>query len=161
MLKEYYTHKNNVSLDKIIKENCREHKCVLKGNYKEYIILDGDEIKNNLLPGLKSVDCIIISKKPKDGNKIDVILCELGGDKNWADVKKKMIDSGEHFVSVINDSDFVIDKFICCFLGKYKNTKRIKKQKKANIHIPNLDSHTVRIYNFNCGWEFEKLISIN
>lgn len=62
MLKEYYTYENNIPLDKLIKENCREHKCVLKGNYKDYIILDGDNIKDNLLPGLESVDCIIISK---------------------------------------------------------------------------------------------------
>lgn len=160
MLKKYYTHENNVSLDKIIKENCREHKCVLKGNYKDYIILDGDEIKDNLLPGLKSVDCIIISKKPYDGNKIDVIMCELGGDKKWADVKKKMIDSSEHFVSVINDSDFEIGKFICCFLGKYKNPKQIKKQKRANINIHDLGRHNVKIHNFNCGWEFERIINL-
>lgn len=61
----------------------------MKGNYKDYIILDGDDIKDNLLPELKSVDCIIISKKAYDGDKIDVIICELGGDKKWADVKKK------------------------------------------------------------------------
>ncbi len=160
MLKKFYTCEHNVPLDKLIKKTCREHKCVLKGNYDDYIILDGDDIKDNLFPGLKSVDCIIISKKPYDGNKIDVIICELGGDKNWADVKKKMIDSANHFVSIINNSDFEIGKFICCFLGKYKNSKRIKKQKKANIPIQGLNRHNVKIHNFNCGWEFEKLINL-
>ena len=158
MLEKYYAFENNVPLEKIVKENCKEHNCVLKGNFKDYIILDGDDIKNNLLPGLKSVDCIIISKKPYNGNKIDVFICELGGIKKWADVKKKMIDSSQHFVSVINHSDFEIGKFICCFLGKYKNPKQIKKQKKAHINIPGLDIHNVKIYNFNCGWEFERLI---
>lgn len=159
MLKRYYTYENNVSLDNIIKENCKERNCVLKGNFKDYIILDGDEIKDNLLPGLKSVDCIIISKKPYDGKKIDIIICELGGKKNWADVKKKMVDSSKHFISVIDNSDFEIGKFICCFLGKYKNPNQIKKQKRAHINIPGLDIHNVKIYNFNCGWEFERLIN--
>ena len=84
----------------------------------------------------------------------------MGGDKKWADVKGKIIESSEHFVKVINSSEFRIGKFICCFLGKYKNPKQIKKQKKANINIHGLNRHNVKIYNFNCGWEFEKLISI-
>ena len=156
MLKKYYTDENNIPLDKIIKENCKEHRCVLKGNYKDYIILDGDDIKDNLLLGLKSVDCIIISKKPYDGNRIDVIICELGGDKRWADVKKKMIDSSEHFVEIINNSDFKIGKFICCFLGKYKKSKT----KKASIPIKGLGIHNIKIHNFNWGLEFEKLINL-
>lgn len=145
---------------KQLKKKCKENDCILKGNYKDYIILDGDDINDNLLPGLKSVDCIILSKKPYNGNMIDIIICELGGDKKWADVKGKIIDSSQHFVNVINNSDIEIGKFICCFLGKYKNPKRIKKQKKANIHIPGLKRHNIKIHNFNCGWEFEKLINL-
>jgi len=106
----------------------------LKGNYKDYIILDGDDIKDNLLPELKSVDCIIISKKAYDGDKIDVIICELGGDKKWADVEKKIIDSSEHFMEVIDNSNFNIGKFICCFLGKYKKSKTNQKTKKRLHH---------------------------
>ena len=64
MLKRYYTDEHNLPMDKIVKKKCKENDCILKGNYKDYIILDGDDIKDNLLPGLKSVDCIILSKKP-------------------------------------------------------------------------------------------------
>ena len=160
MLKKYYTDENNIPLNKIVKDKCKEHRCVLRGNYKDYIILDGDEIKDNLLKDFKSADCIIISREPYDGNKIDVIICELGRDKRWGDVKGKIIDSSEHFVEVINKSDFKIGKFICCFLGKYKNPKQIKKQKRANIHIRGLNRHNIKIHNFNCGLEFEKLINL-
>ena len=160
MLKKYYSDENNVPLDSIIKKKCDEGGCILNGDYREYIILDGDDIKDNLLPGLKSVDCIIISRKPYDGNKIDVFICELGKNKTWKEVKGKIIDSSEHFVGVINSSDFKIGKFICCFLGKYKSPKRIKKQKKANIHIHGLNRHNIKIHNFSCGWEFERLINL-
>ena len=46
MLKKYYTEQNNINLDKIIKDDCGEKKCVLSGHFKNYIILDGDNIKN-------------------------------------------------------------------------------------------------------------------
>lgn len=158
MIKRYYQEKHNLPLEKIVKTKCGEGKCVLKGHYKDYIILDGDDIKDKLFPGTKSVDCIIFNKKPYDKNKIDVIICELGGDKDWKDVKDKIITSSKHFVDVINESDLIIGKFICCFLGKYNNPQRIKKQKRANIHIPGLNRHNIKIHNYPCGYEFEKLL---
>lgn len=45
------------------------------------------------------------------------------------------------------------------FLGKYINPKQIIKQKKSNI-IHGLNRHNVKIHNFNCGWEFEKVITL-
>ena len=158
MIKKYYQENNNIPLEKIIKTKCSEKGCVLKGQLKDYIILDGDVIKNELFPQSKSSDCIIISRNTYDGNKIDIIVCELGGKKYWKDVKDKLTESSQHFLEVIEDSNFEIGKFICCFLGKYKNHNRIKKQKRANIHIPGFPRHNVKIHNFNSGYDFKNLI---
>ena len=82
----------------------------------------------------------------------------MGGTKTFDYVKDKIVDSSNHFVRVVKDSDLEIDNFICCFLGKYKNPKLIKKRKKVNIKITGLNKHNIKIHNFPCGYKFEKLL---
>jgi len=53
----------------IFEHDCKDKGCELKGNFEDYIILNGDNIKRCLKINQKSVDRIIFTKKASN-NKL-------------------------------------------------------------------------------------------
>ena len=140
-------------------QKCEDEGCQLKGNFKEYIILNYDNIVEILKRHEKSVDRIIFARKVND-KKLSVLLCELTmGSKTQNDVLEKTKRSGEFIIKVFDKYGFKVVNFDCIFLGKYKNPKRIKKSKKFSI--PGCQRNDLKIRQFHCGANISNIKNLN
>lgn len=126
----------------IFEINCEDEGCKLNGDFSQYMILNGDNIKKSLKRDEKSVDRIIFFKKTPD-KKVDVILCELtSGEKKYSDVVEKIKKSGEYILNVFQYLGYKIRDFKCVFVGKYKNPKLVKQKP---FSIPHFGKHDITI----------------
>lgn len=140
------------NIDKIFKDKCSQG-CALKGDLRDYVILDGDEIKDCMKEkdGIKSVDCILINKNFE--GKINILLCELDGGKSGksvTEVKKKMQDSGKHIFNIFKESEFKINEFKCLYLGRY--SFKPTKPSLIRVSIEGSGRHNIIILNKGCGF---------
>lgn len=135
-LKEFYQDFNSQGL---ILKKCKEKCCELINASKDYYILDGDKIEsiNSSGDSDKSADCILVSKKLFNG-KCNVIICELGTNKRFKDVKEKLINSANYICNVLKKYGLEINKFTLLYLGSLKNNSAknmAKKLKGRVLHI--------------------------
>ena len=155
LIKEYYSHpqfKNKKY--PVFENNCEDEGCELKGDFKDYIILNGDNIMTLLKKDEKSVDRILFLKKAPN-KKVDVVLCELTrGKKKYSDVVEKTKKSGEYIISVLEELGFKVRNFKCIFIGEYKNTKRVKP---IPFSIPSFHKNDISIRRVPCGSDFAML----
>lgn len=102
ILRDYYSSGVFQNSSDIFKRRCKERKCILKGNFEDYVILNGDEIEKHLSKNEnKSTDCIIVDKTVDENNSVGIILCELcAGSKDYKEVREKIINSAEHILDV-------------------------------------------------------------
>ncbi|MDO5860158.1 hypothetical protein [Methanobrevibacter sp.] len=151
ILKEYYSSGVFKDSSEIFKKRCRERKCILKGNFDDYIILDGDEIEKCLSKNKnKSTDCILIDKNADKNNNVEIILCELCvGSKDYKNVRNKIINSAERIVDVFRTLGIGVGSLKCCYLGKYENYKRSIKLISKPILIHGFNRHDILIENFS------------
>ena len=139
----------------IFETECEDEGCKLNGDFEDYIILNGDNIK--ILSGRdeKSVDRILFLKKVPN-NKIDVILCELtAGEKKYTSVVEKIKKSGEFILILLDELGFKIRDFKCIFVGKYKNPKRVREKP---FSIPLFHKNNITIKRFNCNSDFSQIL---
>ena len=157
--KHYSDKKFHSKKDPIFMQKCEDEGCQLNGDFRDYIILNYDNIVKILKKHEKSVDRIIFAKKVK-GKKITVMLCELTkGKKTQQDVLEKTRKSGEYIIKVFEKYGFNVVNFDCIYLGKYKNPKRIKKSKKFSI--PGCHRNDLKIRQFNCGTNISSIKNLN
>ena len=153
MLYEHYSKEEmfRKDIDKIFKDKCSQG-CALRGDLRNYVILDGDKIKECMKKdGIKSVDCILINKNFE--GKINILLCELdrgNSGKSVTEVKKKMEDSGKHIFNVFKESKFEINHFKCLYLGRY--SFKPTKPSLIRVSIEGSDRHNINILNKGCGF---------
>lgn len=142
----------------IVKDYCKEKGCKLQISSDQYYILDGDLIEEYKRSSQlnKSVDCIIISKKPID-EKYEVILCELSSGKKSADVIiEKFKNSGNEISSTFKDNNLNIGNFQCYYLGDLKNLKFSKKRLNKPLNIVGLtDRYDILIKLRKCNYSIE------
>lgn len=139
----------------IIEDNCEDEGCKLKGDFNDYIILNGDNIIKCLKTNEKSVDRILIMKTLPN-NKVDIILCELTrGEKRYNTVVEKIKRSGAYMVNVLYGLGLKIRNFKCIFLGEYKNSKRVKPKA---FSISGFHRNDIKIEKHPCGSELSKII---
>lgn len=139
----------------IFEHDCKNKGCELKGNFEDYIILNGDNIKRCLKINQKSVDRIIFTKKASN-NKLDIILCELsGGKKRYTDVVKKVRYSGEYILKIFNEYGFKINDFVCIYLGNYKNENRLLI---TPFSIPGFHRNDIMINHARCGSDISEFV---
>lgn len=159
ILRDYYSAGVFQNSSDIFKRRCKERKCILKGNFEDYVILNGDEIEKHLSKNEnKSTDCIIVDKTVDENNSVGIILCELcEGSKDYKEVREKIINSAEHILDVFKTFEVNVSCLKCCYLGKYENYKRSVKFISKPIHIQGFDRHDVLIENFSCGADIETI----
>lgn len=140
------------NIENIFKTNCSEGNCKLKGDLRDYAVLDGDVIKDCVgIDNVKSVDCILV-KGNSEGN-MDVLLCELGSGssgKSVTDVKMKMQNSGKDIFKLFAKKGVNINQFKCLYLGKYK-LKTIKPGL-IRVNIEGSSFHDIMIQQKSCGF---------
>lgn len=140
----------------IFENDCEDEGCKLNYDFKDYIILNGDNIKTLLNLEEKSVDRILLLKRAPD-KKVDVILCELtSGAKKHTNVVEKIKKSGEYILNVLEKIGFKIRDFKCVFVGKYKNPKRVKEKP---FSIPGFHKNNITIKKLDCGSDFSQIFS--
>ena len=107
--------------EKYILSKCRENKCSLRDiNQKDYLIIDGDRLKEN--DDEKSVDCIIIDLNQNPQGKYRVILCELSaGRKTISDTQEKFKSSGKLIIETMNEFNETIFRIDCLLVGRLKH----------------------------------------
>ena len=138
----------------IIEFNCEDEGCRLNGDFEDYIILNGDNIKRSLKRDEKSVDKIIFLKKVPD-KKVDVILCELTkGEKKYSTVVEKIKKSGEYILNLLSELGFKIRDFKCVYVGNYKNSKRLKAKP---FSIQGFHKNNITIKRLSCGSDFSQI----
>lgn len=148
-----------IPFDEITKKKCSEKRCGITGNLSDYLILDGDEIEKRM-ENKKSADGILIDKKNIEDMQTNIIICELGSNKNFKDMKEKLQNPGKHIVGIVNTCEMDINDVKCCFLGKYKNSKRYKKLlKNPTVNIPGIDKFNIVIKNYSCGTNIDFLVN--
>lgn len=139
-------------IDKIFKNKCSQ-RCTLRGDLKNYVILDGDVIQGCMnKEGIKSVDCILINKNSE--GKVNILLCELdsgNSGKSVTDVKQKMEDSGKHIFNVCTKKEFKINHFKCLYLGRYSH--KPTKPALTRISIEGLGRNDITLSQKHCGFE--------
>lgn len=158
LIKYYFSHPpfNNQRLP-IFESDCEDENCKLNGNFNDYIILNGDNIKRSLSKEEKSVDRILFLKEAPN-RKVDVILCELtSGEKKYTTVVEKIKKSGEYILTVLEELEFKVRDFKCIFVGKYKNAKRVKPKP---FSIPKFHKNNIIIKKIDCGSDFSQIYSI-
>lgn len=158
-LHKYYARENCSNLNEIFINNCYENNCKLNNIPKECTILNGDKIEECLLDLRKnSADRIIISKK-FDGNVINILICELSSGKRKSElIRNKIQNSSQHIIDVFNPSQFEINNFRCCYIGKYeKYDGLIKSKTPITIKVNGISKKIIHIQNHPCGFDFEKL----
>ena len=74
--KHFRDEKFHTKKDPVFMTICEDEGCQLYGDFKDYIVLNYDNIVKILKKHEKSVDRIVFAKKIK-GNKFSVLLCEL------------------------------------------------------------------------------------
>ena len=106
-----------------ILSKCSENKCNLKGLTKNFIILDGDNIKTN---PERSVDCIIIDSRENIEGKYRIILCELtSGKKKYEDSIEKFLRSGNLIINLMKKLNKEIFKIDCLFWVKLRKMVKL------------------------------------
>lgn len=158
LIQDYFTKPPFANKDlPVLMHDCEDNGCRLTGNFKDCIILNGDNIKKSLKRDEKSVDRIIIIKKAPD-NKIDLVLCELTkSEKKYNVVVEKIKTSGQYILNVLKELGFKIRDIKCVYVGKYKNPKRVKEKP---FSIPGSGKHNLTIKKLNCGNEFSRIYKI-
>lgn len=152
--KKFHTKKNPVFMS-----NCYDNGCELKGNFNDYIILNGDNIVICLKRHEKSVDRIVFARKIEN-KKVIVLLCELTkGYKKSNEVLEKMKSSGEYIVDVLEKYGFKVVNFDCIYLGRYEDEKRIRKTNKFSI--PGCSRNDLTIRQFACGIDMANIKKLN
>lgn len=143
------------NIENIFKTNCSEGNCKLKGDLRDYAVLDGDVIKDcEGIDNVKSVDCILINKNSE--GKINILLCELdrgSSGKSVTEVKKKMRGSGNHIFNLLNEKGFKINKLKCLYLGRY--SFKPTKPSLTRVSIEGFSCHDITILNKGCGFTLE------
>ena len=138
-------------IERIFKDKCSEG-CALKGDLRDYVILDGDVIQECMhKDDIKSVDCILLNKNSE--GKINILLCKLNqgtSGKSVTDVKKKMEDSGKHIFNLCNEEGFEIKHFKCLYLGRY--SLKPTKPSLIRVSIEGSGLHNITILNKPCGF---------
>jgi len=154
-IKNYFSQSKFVDKKLSIFENdCEDDGCKLVGSFNDYIILNGDNIKNCLKIHEKSVDRIIIFKETYN-RSVDVVLCELtSGQKKYTDVVEKIKKSGTCILQILNYLGFKIRKFKCVFVGKYKNAKRVHEKP---FSIPGYGKNNLTLKKLSCGSNFSQI----
>lgn len=138
----------------VFETDCEDEGCKLNYDFSDYIILNGDNIKNLLKRNEKSVDRIILLKEAPD-KKVDIILCELtSGSKKHTIVVEKIKKSGEYIINVLKEIGFKINDLKCVFVGKYKNSRRIKEKPYS---IPGFHRNDITIKKLDCGDDFSQI----
>ena len=159
LIKDYFSQPqfNNRKFP-IFESDCEDENCKLNGDFNEYIILNGDNIKTLLHRDEKSVDRIIFLKKAPN-KKVDVILCELThGEKKYTSVEEKIKRSGEYILTVLEEElEFKVRDFKCIFVGQYKNAKRVKPKP---FSIPQFHKNNLVIKKLECGDDFAQIYQI-
>ena len=144
---------------KNILRKCNES-CALKDiSHKNFIILAGDNIKNQKM-NESSVDCIIIDLRKNQENKYRVILCELTTSTKELDkAKNKFEDSGKLIIETMNEFGESIYKIDCLLLGQIvKNGKNInRKHLLKPINIKGYDKRDAVINQKYCGYSIKDL----
>lgn len=144
---------------KYILSKCSEKNCNLKDITREFIILDGDNIKDNQE---KSVDCIIIDSRKNIDDAYRVILCELtSSSKKIDDAREKFENSGKLIVNIMKDINMPIYKIDCLLLGKIvKNGQTIpKKYLTKPVKINGYSNKNTIINQQKCGFSINELYS--
>lgn len=156
-LRNHYNSDSRFNRVNVFRSKCKEEGCKLNGDLRDYLILNGDEIKKAMkLHDVGSADCILIDKNAIDG-EYKVIICELSTKKPSKKVKKQLSGSGEHIVDVFKDNDLEIKDICCLFLGKYSDITNIRKSRNI-VNIPNFDRNDVQIINKGChGFDISDL----
>ena len=135
--------------------SCFDEGCELKGHFKEFIILNYDNIVEILKKHEKSVDRIVFAKKVQK-NKVSVLLCELTtGKKKQREVLEKMKKSGEYILKVLDKYGFKVINFDCIYLGRYEEEKRLSKTNKFSI--PGCSRNDLKIRAFKCGIDIKDI----
>ena len=132
-------------------KKCKENECILKNASRDYYIVDEDSLKNNICAEDKSVDCILINKKPVN-SLFNLIFCELGNNKSYKDIKEKASKSGKHMCGILEKYGININKIYCFHLGSIKNLH--SKQRKP---ITICSASNVRIESKSCQFDFDEL----
>ena len=139
----------------IFETDCEDDHCKINFNFEDYIILNGDNIKILSKSHEKSVDRIFFLKKAPN-KKVDIILCELtSGSKKYTNVVEKIKKSGEFILYILKEIGFKINDFICVFVGKYKNSKRVKEKP---FSIPGFYRNDITIKKLDCGSNLSQII---
>lgn len=149
-LTEYFGENNILS-------KCSENKCNLKGITKNFIILDGDNIKTD---PEKSVDCIIIDSRMNIEGKYRVILCELtSGKKKYEDSIEKFLRSGNLIINLMKKLNKEIFKIDCLLLGKIKKNGQTVNIKRFNkpVRFHNFPNGNSLINLQECGYDLKGL----
>lgn len=138
----------------VFESDCEDEGCKLNGNFKDYIVLNGDNIQTLLKRDEKSVDRILFLKKAPN-KKVDVILCELTrGKKKYTDVREKIKQSGKYIFTVLQELGFKVRDFKCIFVGNYKNAKRVRPKP---FSVPPFHKNNITIKQIECGSEFDEI----
>lgn len=152
--KKFHTKKKPVFM-----KNCYDKQCELKGNFKDFIILNYDNIVEILKKHEKSVDRIIFAKKVEN-KKVTVLLCELTtGKKKQHEVLEKMKHSGEYIIKILEKYGFKVINFDCLYLGRYEEEKRLRKTN--HFSIPGCSRNDLKIRRENCGISIEDIENLN
>lgn len=136
---------------------CRQNNCALKDISKDYLIINGDTIKDE---GDKSVDCIIINLNSNEEAKYKIILCELTkGEKDINDAIKRFKSSGKLIINHLRGINKSVYRVDCLLLGNItKNGKNIDKKVLISnkFKIEGLNRINI-IQNENCGYSITNL----
>ena len=139
--KHFRDEKFHTKKDPVFMIICEDEGCQLYGDFKDYIVLNYDNIVKILKKHEKSVDRINQGKKTQQ------------------DVLEKTKNSGEYILKVLEKYGFKVVNFDCIYLGKYKNPKRIKKSKKFSI--AGCPRNDLKIRQFDCGINISSIKNLN